>query len=67
MAPDDSIGVHGRVPEHRGSALRRSGRVSASKKEAAKDEAAAVAGHAAGEAQNVAETAKAEAATSRPR
>jgi hypothetical protein len=35
---------------------------SASTKEAAKDEAAAVAGHAAGQAKNVAETAKAEAA-----
>jgi hypothetical protein len=35
---------------------------SPSKKEAAKEEAAAVAGHAAGEAKNVAETAKAEAA-----
>ncbi|SDK93911.1 hypothetical protein [Arthrobacter sp. ok362] len=35
---------------------------SASTKEAVKDEAAAVAGHAAGEAKNVAETAKAEAA-----
>lgn len=34
----------------------------ASKKEAAKDEAAAVAGHAAGEAKNVADTARAEAA-----